>query len=200
MSEAEQRALLGEVRKWQHLCGILRAAIMVGFRHCVYPRWVAYQEGDQIIWRHKRLNLTKSLQTPFAHELSSDNEAYWSRVQALQAIANRAKIETAPFDEQTPCETLREASLALSSIFSSLRVVIRHAQEYGICWSWLKSADGPSGTEQLTASELAEALVQPTVGKPTVAQLERRVQAAEWIKAARITYIGDLRQPANHTP
>lgn len=203
MDEVNRRALLREVHKSQATCKVLRAGIMTGARYCTYPRWVPYPRSDgSITWHHERLKLGKSLITAFSREFDSDAErgSYWRRTYAVHRVQRVEDAETALYDERVAPENLEEAASVLAELVMSLQIILIHAQEYGFCWAWLKSKDGPAGTQELVGSPLDKALVERSVGRPSDHQFSLREQAAAWLERTKISYVGDERQPGDRPP
>lgn len=197
MNDANRRALLGEVRRAQSLCHMFRIAIMVAVRHCTYPRWVPYRNGDgSIFWEHERLAFRESLTTPFSHELD-DARTFTRRMQARETVRSVQPVEMTVFADDLSFEDLLDVSLTFTKLVPALQIIVWHAQEYGVCWSWLKAGDGPPGTEKFTASFLNEVLPERSVGNPTDGQFALRVRAADWLEKAKIVYVGDERRPAD---
>lgn len=203
MDDANRRALLREVRKSQARCKLLRVGIMVAARYCTYPRWVQRTRSDgSTTWQHERLKLGMSLFAPFSRELD-DAAGYGSflrRVHALERVRRVEDVETTLYPDNAPLDRLQAASSTLSELAMCLRIIFLHAQEYGVCWAWLKATEGPAGTQTFTGVSLAQALVEPSVGRTSDAQFALRKEAADWLTKANALYVGDERQPADLPP
>ncbi len=194
MQEAHRKALLREVRRTQRLCCILRLAIMMASRHCIFPRWVlCLYENNRSIWTQQYMELRESLHTPFPQE-SSDPSKLLRRVQSITRMRSLHHMEQMLFFDEASIDLLTEASIALSTLLPAIQLVACHAQRYGVHWIRDPSVE-EKNQPPVRIQTLEEILLDPSIDVVTNTERIFREEAATWFKNAHVIFIGDIHPP-----